>query len=146
MDVRVEHVEGVCFRISARSHNILSDQPSDNGGNDRGMTPPELMLAALGSCAAFYAYQFFAVRNIPVAELRVAVSAEKLKAPSRLGGFRVEVDTDVLMDQDKKQALLKSIRQCMIHNTMLSQPVIEVALREQTVESEANKKTSSSSA
>jgi hypothetical protein len=30
-----------------------SDQPVENGGDDSAMTPPELFLASLGSCAAF---------------------------------------------------------------------------------------------
>ena len=55
MEVKVSHLDGVKFAIQARSHAIVCDQPPDNGGEDTGMTPPELLLASLGSCAAFYA-------------------------------------------------------------------------------------------
>ncbi len=51
MQVNVSHQDGLQFIASARSHQIVSDQPFDNGGCDRGMTPPEWLLAALGSCA-----------------------------------------------------------------------------------------------
>jgi organic hydroperoxide reductase OsmC/OhrA len=33
------------------STQFSSDQPVENGGHDEGMTPPELLLASLGSCA-----------------------------------------------------------------------------------------------
>ena len=55
MEVSVEHLGAVQFEIKARQHTIACDQPAENGGFDEGMTPPELMLASLGSCAAFYA-------------------------------------------------------------------------------------------
>lgn len=60
MEVTIEHLGAVQFEIKARQHTILSDQPPENFGHDEGMTPPELLLASLGSCAAFYASQYFA--------------------------------------------------------------------------------------
>ena len=49
MEVIVEHLGDVQFQIKARQHTIVSDQPLQNGGFDEGMTPPEMLLAALGS-------------------------------------------------------------------------------------------------
>src|ERR1035441_8635479 len=51
MEVTIKHLDHVKFAIQTRSHTILCDQPAENGGDDAGMTPPELMLASLGSCA-----------------------------------------------------------------------------------------------
>jgi uncharacterized OsmC-like protein len=45
----------VWFEASARGHRVVCDQPPDNGGSDRGMTPPEYLLVSLGTCAGFYA-------------------------------------------------------------------------------------------
>ena len=58
MEVNISHRENVKFTIHSRSHSIICDQPKENGGEDSGMTPPELLLASLGSCAAFYAMQY----------------------------------------------------------------------------------------
>jgi hypothetical protein len=55
MEVSVEHLGSVQFEIKARQHTIECDQPPGNGGYDEGMTPPELLLASLGSCTGFYA-------------------------------------------------------------------------------------------
>jgi putative redox protein len=49
---------GVQLEAEARGHRLLSDQPLSNGGDDAGMTPPELMLASLGTCAGYYALQY----------------------------------------------------------------------------------------
>ena len=57
MEVTIKHLDHVKFAIQTQSHTILCDQPAENGGDDAGMTPPESMLASLGSCAAFYTAQ-----------------------------------------------------------------------------------------
>ncbi|HVJ09193.1 MAG TPA: OsmC family protein [Acidisarcina sp.] len=128
MEVKVTHLDNVRFSIQAREHTIISDQPTDNGGQDTGMTPPELLLASLGSCAAFYAAQYLKTRNLSESTLTVTVTAEKLKQPARMGTFRIHVDCPVPLSEDQKQALLRSVHQCLVHNTLLSQPDIALAL------------------
>ena len=49
MEVKITHLDQVRFAIHSRSHFIICDQPTGNGGEDSGMTPPELLLASLGS-------------------------------------------------------------------------------------------------
>ena len=62
MEVIIEHLGAVQFEIKSRQHTLISDQPAENKGYDEGMTPPELLLASLGSCAAYYAVDYL-VRN-----------------------------------------------------------------------------------
>ena len=57
MEASVEYLGAAQFEIQARQHRIVSDQPIENGGDNEGMTPPELLLASLGSCAAYYAVE-----------------------------------------------------------------------------------------
>ena len=49
MEVKVKQIDKFKFNIKASSHAVISDQPTENGGEDEGMTPPELMLASLGA-------------------------------------------------------------------------------------------------
>ena len=83
---------GVQFEAEARGHKLICDQPRENGGDDTGMTPPELMLASLGTCCAYYALQYLKSRSLPTAALSVKVSAEKAQQPARLGSFRIDVE------------------------------------------------------
>ena len=66
MEVKITRLDHAKFAVKRRSHTIICDQPAENGGEDCGMTPPELMLASLGSCAAFYAVQYLRTRNLGV--------------------------------------------------------------------------------
>jgi uncharacterized OsmC-like protein len=64
MEVTVEHLGSVQFEIRARQHTIACDQPEASGGFDEGMTPPELMLASLGSCAGYYVAQYLRKKGL----------------------------------------------------------------------------------
>lgn len=128
MEVRVTHLDAVRFTVQARQHTLISDQPSDNGGQDTGMTPPELLLASLGSCAAFYAAQYLKTRNLSQAGLEVTVTAEKLQQPARLGAFAILVRCDVPLSPEQRQAMHRSVHSCLVHNTLLSVPEITIHL------------------
>ena len=128
MEVRISHLDGAKFSIQARSHSIVCDQPLDNGGVDSGMTQPELLLASLGGCAAHYALQFLKTRNLAQNGVEVSVTAEKLSQPARLGNFYVQVVSPVPLTNDQTEALMRAVRHCTIHNTLLSPPEIKIEL------------------
>lgn len=128
MEVQISQIEGVKFSINARTHTILCDQPQENGGTDSGMTPPEFLLASLGACAAFYAAEYLRTRNLAHKGLEVSVKAEKLKGPARLGDFHIRVDSPVCLTAEQRQGLMRSVEHCLVKNTLLSPPQIQVTL------------------
>jgi putative redox protein len=128
MEVKVSHLGQVKFNIQSRSHSILCDQPVENGGEDSAMTPPELMLASLGSCAAFYAVQYLKTRNLAESGVEVSVTADKLKQPARLGNFNIRVECPVALTEEQTEGLMRSVHCCLIHNTLLSPPEIKIEL------------------
>ncbi len=128
MKVKVSHLDNVRFSIQAREHSIISDQPTDNSGQDTGFTPPELLLASLGSCAAYYATQYLKTRNLSESGVDVSVTAVKLKQPARMGDFRVQVDCPVPLTEEQRLAMMRSVHQCIVHNTLTSQPEISIEL------------------
>ena len=128
MEVKITHLDRVKFAIHSRSHTILCDQPQENGGEDSGMTPPELLLASLGSCAAFYAVQYLKTRNLAETDVEVTVTAEKLKSPARVGDFQIHVACPVPLTEEQTEGLMRSVHHCLIHNTLLSPPEIAIEL------------------
>ena len=128
MEVRITHLDKVKFAIHSRSHSIVCDQPAENGGEDSGMTPPELLLVSLGSCAAFYAMQYLKARNLAETGVEVTVTAEKLKQPTRVGNFRVHVVCPVSLTEEQTGGLMRSVHHCLVHNTLLTLPEIAIEL------------------
>ena len=126
MNVTAEYVDGVKFEVSARGHKVFTDQPDGEAGLDRGMTPPELLLASVASCAAHYALMYLQARQLPTAGLRVHVRAEKVKGPARLTNFEIEVELGELPERHK-EGVLRAMHSCLVHNTLVHTP--EIAFR-----------------
>lgn len=127
MEVMAHYCGSSKFEVAARGHRVICDQPIDNGGSDEGMSPPEFLLASLATCAAYYAAQYLRTRGLPPEGLEVRVSAEKARQPARLGSFHIEISTASL-DERHQAGVLRAAKACLIHNTLLGAPSIEVSV------------------
>ncbi len=137
MEVSVLHLGAVQFEITARSHTIVSDQPAENGGYDEGFTPPEFLLASLGSCAAFYAVDYLKRNNLLVDGTKVKVRAEKNKGlipgkpynGARLDNFVIEVEVPRELDEKQRKGVEDAVQRCLVKNTLLIPPKIELEVK-----------------
>lgn len=131
MEVTVQHLGAVQFEIQARQHAIISDQPPENFGHDEGMTPPELLLASLGSCAAFYAAQYLRKHKLANEGTSVRITADKVKDPvARIDNFRIEIDSPVELSEQHRSGVEEAVLHCLVHNTLLHPPHIAIEIRE----------------
>jgi len=113
----ITHLDKVNLRF-IRDHTPLFATTDREWWEDSGMTPPELLLASLGSCAAFYAMQYLKTRNLAETGVEVTVTAEKLKQPARVGNFRVHVVLSVSLTEEQTEGLTRSVHHCLVHNTL----------------------------
>ncbi|MGE0814285.1 MAG: OsmC family protein [Vicinamibacterales bacterium] len=60
--------------ISLRHHTILSDETLEVGGEDRGPTPVELLLGALGSCVAMTVKMYAGRKGWEIGDVEVELS------------------------------------------------------------------------
>lgn len=131
MEITVQHLGAVQFEIQSRQHTIISDQPPENFGHDEGMTPPELLLASLGSCAAFYAAQYLRKHKLASEGTRVRVTADKVKDPvARIDNFRIEIDSPAELSEQDRAGVEAAVLHCLVHNTLLHPPHIAIEIKE----------------
>ena len=128
MEVFVNHLGAMQFDIKARQHKAICDQPEEHGGFDEGMTPPEFLLASLGSCAAFYAAQYLRKKGIAKEGTTVQVTADKVLNPPRLDNFHIEINAPVPLNAEQTAGVEEAVKHCLIHNTLLHPPKIEMAI------------------
>jgi len=119
MEVTVEHLGAVQFEVRARQHTIFSDQPVASGGFDEGMTPPELLLASLGSCAGYYAAQYLRKKGLATEGTHVRVTATKATGPARLENFKIELRLPVPVGDEHRRGVVEAVHRCLIHATLL---------------------------
>lgn len=129
MEITIEHLGSVQFEIKTRGHSIVSDQPVEQGGFNEGMTPPELLLASLGSCAGYYAAQYLRKHKLAIEGTRVRVTCDKVKDPiPRMTNFVIEVDPPVELSPEHRQGVHTAVEHCLVHNTLLRTPTISLKI------------------
>jgi len=130
MEVHVEHIGAVQFEIKARQHVIACDQPDALGGFDEGMTPPELLLSALASCAAYYAVAYLKKKGLAAPGTRVSVTADKVPNPARMDNFQIALSVPIDLSEEHRAGLEQAVHHCLIHNTLLHPPTIGLTIHE----------------
>ena len=106
-----------------RGHQVVTDQPLDNGGDDTAPTPYELMLAAVGTCVAVTLQGFCAKRGIPFDGISVKQSMRYADDGWKL----LAVDLDVHLPPDfpekYRDAALRAAGECSVKKVMSAGPV-----------------------
>lgn len=95
-----------------------------------GCTPPDTLLASLGSCIGVYIRKYAEGSKIAIPEFTVTTEGELSKeSPVSFRLINVSVDLKgAVLDDRRKKALLSFIENCPIHNTLKHAPEIKINL------------------
>ena len=126
--VRVDHEGSDRFRIAVRDHILTVDQPLADGGDDRGPTPVELLVAGLASCVAFNVRRFLARHELPVEGLSVTADVGMAVHPDRVGELRLQINLPAGLPPQRHAALLAVAAHCTVHNTLHEPPPVAIEL------------------
>jgi putative redox protein len=137
MEVRIHHGKGKQSEAFARFHRVVCDQPFNEDGSDTGMTPPELMLSALGCCAMHYATEYLRTRRLPSDNTGLRISAVKGGQPTRLTEIEIEVDAPALSVR-ARGGLMKAIDACLLKRTLADPPKLKLSLVPLDIEGPSN--------
>jgi len=117
------------YRIQVRGHEVVVDQPVDDGGTDTGPTPTELFVAGLASCVAFYGGRYLRRHGLSERGFGVAGSfAFALDRPARVGEIELAVRLPDGFPAQRRAAFLSVLEHCTVHNSMVSTPRIQIQL------------------
>lgn len=124
---------GVSFETDIRGHRVVTDVPKDLGGADAGPMPPELVATALGTCVGIYAINFCTKHHISPEGLTVHTDWEKVADPARIGALHVTIELPAGVPTEKHDAFMKTVEQCMVHNTLSHLPDINIQIADAVV-------------
>lgn len=129
MKVLIESAGGVASRVNLGSHQLVFDQPSTvPGGEDRGPSPLDVMAAAVGACAHYFASAFLHARKIPVDSLRVEVEAEKVREPQpRFGRLSLRLILPAEVPDRYLPQIERAVRNCPAYGSLVHPPELELA-------------------
>ena len=118
-------------------HVIRADEPVAAGGLDTGLSPYDLLCAALGACTAITLRLYADLKGIPLERVSVELKHEKIHATdcaeceTKEGKIdRIErlIGLEGALDSAQRQKLLEIANKCPVHRTLHSEVVIPTRL------------------
>jgi putative redox protein len=103
--------------VEIRGHELLADEPEENGGEDAGPSPQELLAASLASCTAITMEMYADRKGWDVGDLQVNVNYE----PAQRGSptkFQMEVRMPKELPEDQRAKLMQIAAKCPVHRTL----------------------------
>ncbi len=118
---------GTAFRMECRGHSVTIDQPTDNGGEDRAMTPPEMFAASMAACIGHYVANYCKQAGIDAGGLKVGADWATADKPRRIGelSFNVELPN---LPESRRKAVEKVAASCLLHATLEHPPKVLIRL------------------
>ena len=121
--IRVAYQGGDRLLIGVRGHELRSDQPIDDGGEDTAPSPTELFLTSLAACVGFYAERFLRRHGLSTDGLVVTCKYAFAANPTRIGEIDLNVEVPAL-PPDRLEAFSRVIEHCTVHNTLRQPPEV----------------------
>ena len=112
------------FKVKAKDYEFLVDTKG------KGITPPDTLLAGLGTCVGVYLRKYAEGAKLALPEFNVSVEADMSKEPPVC--FRkINVSVDLKgakIDERRLQAILEFMKNCPVHNTLKNNPEVELKI------------------
>ena len=108
---------GFRHEIQVREHTLTSDEDEQNGGDDAGPSPLELLAASLASCSAVTMEMYAQRKGWDIGEVVVDVDYE----PAQRGSptkFEMIVKLPKELPQDQREKLMTIAARCPVHRTL----------------------------
>jgi len=138
--VRVQSMPGHAYamQIGDGRHELVSDEPVADGGDDAGPEPYELLLAALGSCMAITMKMYAARKAWALDSVVIELTHEKVLArdcdactPEEIAALGPQGRVDVFhtgisvrgeLSRDEVARLHEIAGRCPVHRTLEASP------------------------
>lgn len=108
-------------------HELLADEPRSHGGDDRGPSPYELLLASLGACTSMTLRMYADRKGWPLEGVSVDLRHDKIHAEDCADCDQKEGKIDRIerrvtltgnLDEEQRERLLEIADRCPVHRTL----------------------------
>jgi len=121
------HNGAVRNEIEVRGHYLVADEPADEGGEDQGPSPLEMLAASLASCTAITMQMYADRKGWDVGEVTVGVDYQPAQrgAPTR---FELVIELPKELPEDQRTRLMQIAAKCPVHRTLEGEVMFEERL------------------
>jgi putative redox protein len=117
--------------ISAGRHLFTGDEPVDNGGEDLGPTPYQLLLSSLGTCTSITLQMYARRKDWPLEAVEVSVQGQRprgAKAGEPEYNIGVTINLEGPLTPEQRDRLLEIAGRCPVKRTLTGRIQIDCCL------------------
>ena len=110
--------------VAIREHMVVADEPEENGGDDSGPSPQELLAASLASCTAITIEMYARRKGWEIGDVAVDVNYE----PAQRGSptkFRMAVSLPKELPEEQRERLMQIAAKCPVHRALEGEVMFE---------------------
>ncbi|MFN2616752.1 MAG: OsmC family protein [Thermoleophilaceae bacterium] len=110
--------------MEIRDHTLVADEPEDNGGDDSGPNPQELLAASLASCTAITIEMYASRKGWDIGDIAVDVDYE----PAQRGSptkFAMAIHLPKELPEEQRDRLTQIAAKCPVHRTLEGEVMFE---------------------
>jgi len=130
--VRVRSRKGAKYTqdIATLDHQLVADEPTSARGDNLGMNPYELLLAALGACTSMTLAMYAERKGMPLEEVEVKLQHEKIHAKDcancetsngKIDRIYKTISLSGPLSDEQKQRLHEIAEKCPVNKTLKSE-------------------------
>ena len=119
--------------VTAGRHRLVADEPTSVGGDDLGVTPYDLLLAALGTCTSMTLRMYAKRKGLDVDNIQVKLQHNRIHATDcescedqsgKVDQIRRWIRIDGDLTEAQRQRMLEIADMCPVHRTLHNQKQI----------------------
>jgi len=131
--VTVKYQKNLRHEARINDHTVIFDEPKDVGGDNRGASPYEILLASLGACTSMTMLMYARKHGWDVENLEIELRHEKIHAKDcetceTKEGYLDKISRNIKvqghLNEEQKNRLLEIAEKCPVHRTLIHEIVI----------------------
>lgn len=121
---------GFAQEVEVGPHRLAADEPLGYGGTERGVSPYDLLLAALGTCTSMTIGLYARRRHWPLEDITVSLRHSKIYAvdceecetkEGRIDRIERDIHLTGALSTEQRAKLLEIADKCPVHQTLDSE-------------------------
>ena len=131
--VSVSYQRNLQHSVKIRNHTLILDEPKDLGGDDKGPTPYEIMLAGLGACTSMTMLMYARRKGWQVDNIEIDLQHSRIHAndcetcetkEGQLDKITRSIRIKGNLNAEQRNKLLEIAEKCPVHRTLTHENLI----------------------